>query len=232
MCPQMFANSQPIHSSQQAAHPRLREVVEKHLQTRFLRPVSAVSLQAFAELDARVEGKRENLILDTGCGTGASTLELARLYPDCQVIGIDKSASRLARGQRLLQQPDAPKNALLLRCDLLDFWLLAAQAGWRVRRHYLLYPNPWPKPEHLKRRWHAHPVFPSLLALGGELELRCNWKIYAEEFALALQYAGVAAVVEEFTPELALTPFERKYQASAHTLWACRALLANGGVAR
>jgi len=227
----MFANSQPIHSAQHGFHPRLREVVEKHLHTRFLRPVSPASLLAFAELDAQLEGRYENLILDTGCGTGASTLELARLYPDCQVIGIDKSALRLARGQRLLQQPGAPENALLLRCDLIDFWLLAAQAGWRVRQHYLLYPNPWPKPEHLKRRWHAHPVFPSLLVLGGTLELRCNWKIYAEEFALALQYAGIAAQVEEFTPEAALTPFERKYQASAHTLWSCRASIANGGVA-
>jgi tRNA (guanine-N7-)-methyltransferase len=223
----MFANSQLIHSAQQAAHPRLREVVSKHLQTRFLRPTSAASLQAFAELDARLEGKRENLILDTGCGTGASTLELARNNPDSQVIGIDKSMVRLARGQQLLQQADAPQNALLLRCDLVDFWRLAAQADWCIRHQYLLYPNPWPKLEHLKRRWHAHPVFPSLLALGGTLELRCNWRIYADEFAQALDCAGIVASVEEFIPEIALTPFEQKYQASAHTLWRCHASISN-----
>ncbi|QBB71142.1 methyltransferase domain-containing protein [Pseudolysobacter antarcticus] len=225
----MFANSQPIQSSQQGPHARLREVVQKHLHTEFLRPPSQVSLSAFAGLAAKLSALPDPkpLILDTGCGTGVSTLALARQHADCHVIGIDKSELRLAQGQRLLQQPGAPKNASLLRCDLGDFWRLAAQAGWRVRHQYLLYPNPWPKPEHLKRRWHAHPVFPSLLALGGTLELRCNWRIYADEFAQALDCAGIVASVEEFIPEMALTPFEHKYQASAHTLWRCRALIPN-----
>lgn len=219
----MFANSQPIQSSQQGPHARLREVVQKHLHTEFLRPPSATSLSAFAALAVRLSAFRDTkpLILDTGCGTGVSTLALARQHPDCHVIGIDKSELRLAQGQRLLQQPGAPENALLLRCDLVDFWRLAAQAGWRVRQQYLLYPNPWPKPEHLKRRWHGHPVFASLLALGGTWELRCNWKVYAEEFAQALDCAGIVANIEEFIPEIALTPFEQKYQASGHRLWRC-----------
>jgi len=54
------------------------------------------------------------------------------------------------------------------------------------------------------------------------IELRTNWRVYAEEFALALDIAGVANISEAFVPEEPLTPFERKYQASGHELWRCR----------
>jgi len=87
----------------------------------------------------------------------------------------------------------------------------------------LLYPNPWPKPAHLKRRWHGHPAFPVLLALGGEIELRCNWKIYAQEFALAVNYALHTSVAEvKIKPENGISPFEQKYLERQHSLYGVR----------
>ncbi|MFW7344351.1 SAM-dependent methyltransferase, partial [Pollutimonas sp. H1-120] len=76
----------------------------------------------------------------------------------------------------------------------------------------MLYPNPYPKAGHLKMRWHGHAVLPTLLALGGALELRSNWSIYVEEFALAVaQVTGKQASVSEIAPkENYLTPFEAK----------------------
>ena len=50
-----------------------------------------------------------------------------------------------------------------------------------------LYPNPWPKAEHLKRRWHAHPVFPKILKTTKKIILRTDWEIYAEEFKKTLE---------------------------------------------
>jgi len=119
---------------------------------------------------------------------------------------------------------------LLLRARVADIWRLLEKAGIRLARHYLLYPNPWPKPRHLGRRWHAHPVFPSLLALGGRLEIRTNWRIYAEEFARALALYGVEAdEVVSFRPDDApLSPFERKYAASGHELFRIVAPVSQG----
>lgn len=212
----MFANSRLVESSQDAPHPRLREFVSRHLQIPYRREPSAAGQAAFAAVAAQL---RAPFVLDAGCGTGASTLALARRYPRQRVLGVDKSATRLALGQRALGRDDAPRNAMLLHCELVDFWQLAAAAGLRCARQYLLYPNPWPKAEHLKRRWHAHPVLPSILALGGTIELRTNWRIYAEEFREALRIAGVASALETFVPGEPLTPFERKYLASGHALW-------------
>ena len=96
---------------------------------------------------------------------------------------------------------------------------LIASVG-AIAQHYLLYPNPWPKAKHVKRRWHAHPVFPAIIDLGGRLELRTNWSIYAREFELALTHLGIdAARVEPLAPATTWTPFERKYRASGHPLF-------------
>jgi tRNA G46 methylase TrmB len=94
----------------------------------------------------------------------------------------------------------------------------------RCAHQFLLYPNPWPKSEHLLRRWHAHPVLPAILALGGEIELRSNWRTYADEFAEALRVCGRrVACTELVAGQSPLTPFEAKFLASGHALWCCRA---------
>ena len=114
-----------------------------------------------------------------------------------------------------------PQNTLLVRADLSDFWRLAVTAKWQLQRHYLLYPNPWPKPEHLQRRWHGSPVLPFVVALGGQLELRSNWRLYVEEFVFALEQLGFHTVCEAYQANIAWTPFERKYWASGQRSWRC-----------
>ena len=219
----MPVSSRPV-SSQQGVHPRLAEIVGRHLASPWRRPVRAYSQPAFARAAGILAGDRP-LILDSGCGTGVSTARLAVANPACVVLGIDRSAARLAR------QPVLPPNACLVRADLADFWRLADAAAWRLQKHYLLYPNPWPKPAQIKRRWHAHPVWPALLALGGRLEMRTNFPMYAEEFAVALNLAGYTATPEPWSPlpQQALSLFERKYVHSGHPLFRVCVDLYKGG---
>jgi tRNA (guanine-N7-)-methyltransferase len=114
-------------------------------------------------------------------------------------------------------------NWLLARAELATFWRLLHKEGIKLDRHLLLYPNPWPKPGHLQRRWHAHPVFPWILALGGEIELRCNWEIYALEFAAAVEIAtGEKVGVERYQPAEGITPFETKYLERVHALYSVK----------
>jgi tRNA (guanine-N7-)-methyltransferase len=97
-------------------------------------------------------------------------------------------------------------------------------AGWRLKYHYILYPNPWPKPQHLLRRWHAHPVFPLLQNLGGHLEMRCNWKPYALEFSTALKLTGAESVsLADHDADRISSPFERKYRNSGLPLFRVKA---------
>lgn len=210
--------SRAVSSSQRAPHQKLVTVVRRHLQHPFLKPFAAHNIAAFEYARQWLAHRQQPLILDSFCGVGESTRELAGRYPQCAVLGLDKSAGRLAR-----HVPGAAENYLLLRTDVDDFWRLAAAAGWRPQRHFLLYPNPWPKPGQLAYRIHGSAVFPALLQLGGELDLRSNWSVYVEEFRQALAIAGHAAACGEYHPAPAITPFERKYAAAAQRLWRCTA---------
>jgi len=229
--------SSPVSSSQSAVHHRLEEVVRRHAATVWQRPLHAPSVAAFKRLLALPGFDPAcDLVFDSGCGTGASTRLIADRQPDCLVIGIDRSANRLSRlGQR--DFPLQRDNAIWVQAELSSFWRLALENGWRLRRHYLLYPNPWPKPGQLQRRWHAHPVFPGMLALGGVLELRCNWKIYAEEFRRAVEivHPGADVQVESADSEEGWdgieTPFGRKYTRSGHQLYRLIADLDRGALA-
>ncbi len=171
------------------------------------------------------------MMLDAGCGSAASTVRIARAHPRHWVIGIDRSASRLAAV--LEDRRPLPGNAIVVRAEIAAFWRLARHAGWRFERLWLLYPNPWPKPAQLMRRWHAHPGFADALAIAATIELRTNWRIYADEMQRALTIGGWTARVERWqVPDLALadavtSPFEVKYAASGHALW--RLLAAHPG---
>ena len=214
------ANSRPVSSAQTSAHAALAALVRRHAGQPFRKPPAAYSSAAFQRFLTAWD-RRAAPVLDAGCGTGESTARLARAAPHRLVVGIDQSAHRLARGP---MARDLPANALLLRADIVDFWRLLQGAGVPLHAHYILYPNPWPKPTQLMRRWPAHPVFPSIVALGGQLECRSNWQVYNDEFAQALTIlTGKAHGAEPFDPAIPLTPFERKYAQSGHTLYRVRA---------
>lgn len=159
-------------------------------------PMHTVRAFEFAREWIARQPEHRGIVLDAGCGTGRSTVHLARENPRHLVIGVDRSYVRLsklphARGGGLTADAftvgDVP-NALLLRADLPAFWRLAADVDMRIARQCLFFPNPYPKGAHLKRRWHGHPSFPILLSLGAEqVDLRSNWPVYVEEFALALR---------------------------------------------
>jgi tRNA (guanine-N7-)-methyltransferase len=214
--------SRSVSSSQSDLHPRLAATVRRHLQSRWKKPPQRVDAPALAALDAALAAHTGPLVLDSFCGTGESTALLALRHPDALVVGVDKSAARLARhrGGRT-----APQNYLLLRAHCEAVWRHLAEHRVRLAAHYLLYPNPWPKPAHLQRRVHGHPAFPLLPALGGSLELRSNWQLYLEEFGVALHLAGHASRIGVVDGRHPLTPFERKYSASGQTLWCLQARL-------
>lgn len=212
-----IAKSPLIVSSQTSPHKNLAKLVLKYQNSEFQDSIPMHAVNAFEIANQFVSSRK--VILDSGCGTGESSYRLAEKFPQHKVVGVDKSIERL---QRSHANGDLPNNLLLLQSDCVHLWRLIKQASWNIERHYLFYPNPWPKPGHLQRRWHGHPIFPTMLSLGGVLTMRTNWKVYAQEFAQALEMVSANAVaVEELTldVETALTPFERKYKQSGHQLY-------------
>lgn len=232
-----------VTSNQIDIYKNLEAVVRKYAATTFLRPVADHTREAFENACEFVQtfygtdaaGCFE-VVLDSGCGTGESTIHLARKFPNVPVIGVDKSAVRLSKagnGRQLEvaagNSCDIPANAFWVRAELLDFWRLALEkvnAGeWKILHHALYYPNPWPKESEATRRFHLHPIFPTLLRLSPVTELRTNWEIYAREFKEAVRIASdclslnVHVECAAFNPENPETAFERKYKEARQQLW-------------
>lgn len=265
-----------VTSNQTDIYKNLEQVVRKYATTCFLRPVADHTREAFAEALRFIEEFHKNrgtsdrkkctddcagatpfeFVLDSGCGTGESTLHLARKFPNVPVIGVDKSAMRLNKAGNIHQleqlsetassqsEQAIPENAFWVRAELLDFWRLAleeVQAGrWAIVHHAVFYPNPWPKENEATRRFHLHPIFPTMMALSPVTELRTNWEIYAREFAEASRILGdiasqnslnasaalpaiagtsPAIACEPFDPVHPETAFERKYKEARQQLW-------------
>ncbi|PCI61770.1 MAG: SAM-dependent methyltransferase [Kordiimonadales bacterium] len=210
------ANSRSVETNQLGPHAQLEKTVRRHLAHPFLKPIADHTRQAFLLAQDRIASTNARpIILDSCCGTGDSSRTLAAQNPSRWVVGVDKSASRLNR-----ERQDEPlENLIFLRADLNDFYRLASAAGWQLERHYILYPNPWPKSVHMGRRWHGSSVFPDIVKLGGVLELRSNWKLYLEEFQIALEIAGHKGGLKSFEPESFLTLFEKKFHESGQPLW-------------
>ena len=224
-------DSKAIVSNQDGIHDKLEEVVKKHLSHEFKKPYQQHTEQAFAEVHKKVTAfllanEKGEIILDACCGVGQSTRILAQQNPHALVIGVDKSANRLDRNVEELSQinsSEAVANFVLVRADLNDFYRLVKAANWPVSKHYILYPNPWPKSKHLQRRWHGSAVFPQMITIGQQLILRSNWPLYLQEFQAALlltgrqsQLTAVDVAQDNYQP---LTPFEAKYLASGQQCW-------------
>ena len=192
------AESRVIESSQQDIHQNLNKVLERYSKEIYQRPLAEKSIQTFSKIKGLIqERKGQTVVLDLCCGVGLSCFELSKIHQNSLIIGLDKSESRLNRKNDFKQEHE---NVFLFRGEILDLSYLIFQSAQkreiRIQKQYLLFPNPYPKSVHLQRRWHANPIFPFLLRSSDEIELRTNWKVYADEFSLACKYYDYNTIQE------------------------------------
>ena len=76
-------------------------------------------------------------------------MDMARLYPEINFIGIEKYSSVLLRAVQKLEEEELP-NVRLIRMDAEDLENVFALG--ELDRIYLNFSDPWPKARHAKRR--------------------------------------------------------------------------------
>ena len=54
-------------------HPRLEALLTRHLSSEWSQPLHSPSVRAFEALEEVIQGRRNRIVLDSGCGTGEST---------------------------------------------------------------------------------------------------------------------------------------------------------------
>ena len=93
--------------------------------------------------------KEENIILDIGFGTGDSTIFLKKIFPQYKIYGIEayKPGVKFLRDQKI----DAEYG------DAAD--IIEKFENETVSQIYMLFPDPWQKNKHRKRRLFNDYIF-------------------------------------------------------------------------
>lgn len=104
---------------------------------------------------ARQFANRQPIVLELACGKGEYTVNLARLFPDRNFIGIDYKGNRLWRGAKTALE-EGIANVAFLRIQIetiLDYF-----AEGEVSEIWITFPDPQPQVSREKKRL-TNPVF-------------------------------------------------------------------------
>jgi tRNA (guanine-N7-)-methyltransferase len=129
-------------------------------------------------------GRRAPLVLEIGCGSGTSTLAMAKDEPGIDVIAVEIYRRGLAQLLCAIEREQV-RNIRMIRGNALDVLqgLIAPGSLSGVR---VFFPDPWPKARHHKRRL-LQPATLNLIAdrlmAGGVLHAATDHPGYAEQIA-------------------------------------------------
>lgn len=127
--------------------------------------------------------------LEIGFGGGEHLAEQATRHPHVRLIGAEPFLNGVASALRHIDKRGL-QNVRVHAGDARD--LLAGAPDGAFTRVFVLFPDPWPKARHHKRRLLQDAAVAELarvLAVGGRLRFATDWADYAEQ--------GLAALLRE-----------------------------------
>jgi tRNA (guanine-N7-)-methyltransferase len=211
--------------SEQLFHPQLspaREMTEEApIAPTVAAEIELIPANYFAPLDlAQVFPRRAPLEVDIGCGDGAFLAAQAGRFPARNFFGLEKLAGRVRRACKKASRLGLP-NVRVLRIEsayAIQYLLPPAS----VDVVHLLFPDPWPKKKHRRRRI----VTADFLALvrrvlvpNGRFRIATDQKDYFEairELITPTAFVEVTPAAEETFP---LTTFEKHFLAEGAPIY-------------
>jgi tRNA (guanine-N7-)-methyltransferase len=189
----------------------------RELAPRLVLPFRRHPLDAVA-----VFGRRAPLILEIGFGMGDATARMAAATPEVDVLGIEVHPPGVGA---LLQRIEALqlRNVRIVQHDAVE--VLADMIEPRsLAGALVLFPDPWPKARHHKRRLIQAPfvsLLASRLAGGATLHLATDWEPYAQQMLQVLSdEPTLVNTADGFAPRppyRPLTKFELRGERLGHT---------------
>lgn len=157
-----------------ALRPRRAALLETLL------PQLALNLAAAAPADLRsLFGAVDDVRLESGFGGGEHLVEEAARNPRIGFIGIEPFVNGMARALAAIAERDLT-NIRLYRGDAAE--VLAWLPNASLARFDLLYPDPWPKRRHWKRRFVQESSIAQIARVvrpGGDFRFVTDWPDYA-----------------------------------------------------
>jgi tRNA (guanine-N7-)-methyltransferase len=181
----------------------------------------------YSPLDARaVFGRDVPRTLEIGFGNGENLIALASAQPGRDFLGIE--VHRPGVGRVLLAlEARALTNVRVICHDAVEVLGQQIPIDW-ADEILILFPDPWPKKRHHKRRLIQRSfveVLASRLVPGGRLHLATDWEPYALEMletltrVAGLRNEGAAGAFAARPVEREPTRFERRGERLGHEVW-------------
>ena len=118
--------------------------------------------------------EKQPLYVEIGMGKGRFLMEMARLHPELNFLGLEKYSSVLLRAVQKQEEERLP-NLFLVRADAQ--YLGEIFAPGEIDRIYLNFSDPWPKDRHAHRRLTSERFlerYRDLLSPGGTMEFKTD----------------------------------------------------------
>ena len=182
-------------------------------------PAAAVELVPASYVErldlAAVFGRTAPVEVDVGCGDGSFLMESARRRLGGDFLGLERLLGRVRKCCRKAARLGLGNVRLLrLESGYVVRWLLPPGS---VAVFHVLFPDPWPKRRHQRRRLVNAEFLAALhaaLAPGGEVRFKTDDADYfAHIQAVAAAHPGFASAPWTPEPDEALTDFERGFRA-------------------
>ena len=162
------------------------------------------------DLKACFDSDQHNLVIEIGFGDGAALIESALKYPDKNFIGIEVYDSGLGQCLNAINQHKI-KNIRLIYGDAVEV-LKQFITKKSVEKINILFPDPWPKKRHHKRRL-INKRFLALLSKSlinkGIVNISTDWEDYAQQIELTFkesnQFKEIKSELRDFK-----TKFEKR----------------------
>jgi tRNA G46 methylase TrmB len=165
------------------------------------------------ELPSNIISKK--LVLEIGCGDGMNSERLSKLYPNHQIIAIERTK---IRSQKAMEK-NSP-NLHIVRADAIN-WCAHFLKNFQLEHLYIFYPNPEYK--NPQKRWARMPYFGFLyqhLKPGGKVYMATNiYDYYTEAKNYFQNYWKLEILKDGVYQGVARTSFEKKYMATQQTCY-------------
>ncbi|MGH8099756.1 MAG: tRNA (guanosine(46)-N7)-methyltransferase TrmB [Chthoniobacterales bacterium] len=118
-------------------------------KTRFVLVVELIPESYVEPLDLeKAFGRSSPLDVDLGCGDGAFLVAMAERYPERNFLGIERMRGRV---EKVCRKAAKVSNVRVLRLET-SYAIRYLLPQNTVETFYLLFPDPWPKRRHQRRR--------------------------------------------------------------------------------
>jgi tRNA (guanine-N7-)-methyltransferase len=178
--------------------------------------VEIVSASYFAPLDLEaIYGRSAPIEVDLGCGDGSFLVEIAAANPARDFLGIERLLGRARRAHRKITQRELT-NARVLRVET-SYAVRQILPADSVALFHLMFPDPWPKRRHWRRRIVTEDFFASIhraLAPHGLLRIATDQTDYFREIERLASQSTQFVISSDPEPQRAPSTFEKRFSGS------------------